>query len=549
MPHLYKIHAMADGSRSSASQGLENSPTSQALRWGMPSVTDLIFVAILCALLFTPLSVRLLGDAGLGWHIRTGQEILASHSIPRVDSFSSSMASQPWFAWEWLYDVAVGYLDAASGLRGPVWFTAVVIATVFAALFRFLIVRGTGLLVALAFVLLALSGSMIHFLARPHVLSWLICVVWFWILDSSEIDAASVRKVRNSPKLWFLPVLMLLWVNVHGAFPLGFVLLGIFWLGALWTWSRLKQTGIGDSLAKISTAKRLTQLTGITILSAGASLINPYGWKLHAHIYSYLSNRFLMAHIEEFQSPNFHDLAPRCFLLLLLISVAALFGRGRHVRLSGALTVLFAIYAGLAASRNIPVAAILLTMVIAPVIPQPIALRGFFNNMEKIEQSLRGHVWVVLAVLLTLGIVAHGGRWGSTLLMDAHFDPQRMPVGAVDFIMGERIDGPILGPDYWGGYLIYRLFPRERVVIDDRHDFYGSEFLQGYLKMMHVEDGWGLFLKQTQPRCLVLPNGTALANMLASATGWRSIYADPTSIVFERDAGGDVVSSKRTHDH
>ena len=55
------------------------------------------------------------------------------------------------------------------------------------------------------------------------------------------------------------------------------------------------------------------------LLSVAASLVNPYGWKLYAHIYSYLSNRFLMDHIEEFQSPNFHGIAQKCFLVLLII--------------------------------------------------------------------------------------------------------------------------------------------------------------------------------------------------------------------------------------
>jgi len=137
----------------------------------MPSVQDLIFVAVLGALVFTPLSVRLLGDAGIGWHIRAGQQILATHMIPRVDSFSSTMGGKPWFAWEWLYDLVVGQLEASLGLNGVVWFTAIVIAAVFAWTFRLLILRGTNVLVALVLVLLAMSASMIHFLARPHVVS------------------------------------------------------------------------------------------------------------------------------------------------------------------------------------------------------------------------------------------------------------------------------------------------------------------------------------------------------------------------------------------
>src|ERR1700677_3142962 len=98
---------MAIGSISSANQN----PHPAWMRFLLPSVGDLIFAALLGLLVFTNLSVRLLGDAGIGWHIRTGQLILASHAIPRVDPFSSTMAGHPWFAWEWLYDVLAGWLD------------------------------------------------------------------------------------------------------------------------------------------------------------------------------------------------------------------------------------------------------------------------------------------------------------------------------------------------------------------------------------------------------------------------------------------------------
>ncbi len=96
------------------------------------------------------------------------------------------MNGQPWFAWEWLYDLLVGWLETAAGLNGVVLFTALVIALVFAWTFRLLLRRGTNILVAVVLVLLAASAAMIHFLARPHVVSWLFTVAWFWILESSE---------------------------------------------------------------------------------------------------------------------------------------------------------------------------------------------------------------------------------------------------------------------------------------------------------------------------------------------------------------------------
>ena len=114
-----------------------------AVHWLIPSIADLFFVALFGLLACTSLSVRLLGDAGIGWHIRTGQLILATDAIPRVDPFST-LAGHQWFAWEWLYDAVVGWLECASGLNAVVLFTALVIAAVFSRSFRLLIRRGFG---------------------------------------------------------------------------------------------------------------------------------------------------------------------------------------------------------------------------------------------------------------------------------------------------------------------------------------------------------------------------------------------------------------------
>jgi hypothetical protein len=503
----------------------------------MPSGADLIFIGLLGALLFSPLSMRLLGDAGIGWHIRTGQQILATHAIPRVDSFSGSMAGRPWFAWEWLYDVVAGQLETTLGLNGVVWLTAVAIAAVFAWMFRLLIARGTNVLLALLLVLLAVSASLIHFLARPHVVSWLFTLAWFWILDSLERDCFERRSGQSGRWLWALPLLMLVWVNVHGGFLVGFVLLGIFLLGAAWTWLRARENRIEELLQKIAAEKRVRYLAGVSLLSAATSLMNPYGGKLYSHIYHYLSNRFLMDHIEEFQSPNFHGLAQKCFLALLLLAVAVLALRGRELRMSEGLTVLFAVYAGLYASRNIPVSSILLVMVVGPIVPTAGLARGFSQRMAAVEVGLRAHLWPIFVIVVTLAIAANGGRAGSSLLMDAHFDPKRMPVEAVNDLEKNEVKGPVLTPDYWGGYLIYRLYPKWRVVVDDRHDLYGEEFFKSYLRMVRLERGWEEFLRTHPASCVLLPRDAALANILVITKGWKQIYADDVAIAFVRDPG------------
>src|SRR5437879_11776008 len=111
---------MVDDSRSSSEE-----PQHRGwIRWLMPSVGDVIFIALLGLLCFTPLSVRLLGDAGIGWHIRTGQAIRATHAIPGADRFSSTMLDKPGFAWVSLEDSLVGGLDGAGRLNAPGLLTA-----------------------------------------------------------------------------------------------------------------------------------------------------------------------------------------------------------------------------------------------------------------------------------------------------------------------------------------------------------------------------------------------------------------------------------------
>ena len=485
-------------------------------------MADLIFVAVFGALVFTSLSVKLLNDAGTGWHIRTGQLIVETHSIPRVDPFSSQVR-KPWIAWEWLYDVAVGELERVAGLNGVVWFTALAIAGTFALTFRLLIRRGADLFVALVLTLLAIAASMIHFLARPHVLSWLFAIVWFWILDSVESGEGRGRLA------WLLPPLMLIWVNVHGGFLLGFVLLAIYWLGSVVTWVRLKSNRIEEALQKVTAGKRIRQLALVGLASAFASLMNPYGWALHAHIYEYLTNPFFMDHIDEFQSPNFHGVSQKCFLLLLLIAVGALAACRRKLRFSNVVLVLFAIYAGLFASRNIPVSSLFLVLIIAPLIPS-LPWNDFSQRMGILETRLRARLWPILVTVGPLIIALNGGRVGSGMLMDAHFDSHRMPVAAVDFVQKSGVRGPVFAPDYWGGYVIYRLYPHTHVVVDDRHDFYGEDFLTSYLTAIRSEPGWLDFLKFRN--CLVLPKKSALATLVSNSSEWKAVYADDVAVVF-----------------
>jgi len=337
---------------------------------------------------------------------------------------------------------------------------------------------------------------------------------------------------------------MLLWVNLHGGFVLGFALCAIYLIAGL---VRLREA---NPEGRSATRAWLTHLSLATAISFVVGLANPYGYKLYTHVYQYLSDRFLMNHIDEFRSPDFHGAAQQCFAALLLIAIAGIAWSGRKLRLSQVLIVIFAVYSGLYASRNLPVSSILVCLVLAPLLSQELKAAGesettplrrvlarlsaSSDRMKRMDAGFRGHLWAVVVVLMFLVVCAQQGRLASQPVMNAHFSTQRFPVQAVDFIEGLGIHEPIFSEDYWGGYLIYRLYPRNQVFIDDRHDFYGDAFLKRYLKIIHVEPGWDTELKALDPKWILLPKETTLTNILKEMPDWKTAYEDKTATLFER---------------
>jgi hypothetical protein len=522
-------------------------PISAWFRWALPSIADLLFLVFFFALTCGVLAPHLLRDAGIGWHIRDGQQMLQTGAITRTDSFSSTMDGQPWYAWEWLYDIVIAVLHRTMGLNGVVFFSALVIAAIFTLVLRLALRRGASLPMAIIFLLLSIGACSIHWLARPHLLSWLFAVVWFHIVDS----AASAANPNQSRRLYLLPVLMLVWVNVHGGFVFGLVLLALYMIGG---WIRYFASAEAKERERIGKLQK--QLATVTVFSLVATLVNPYGYRLHQHIYGYLADRFLMNHIDEFLSPNFHHLPQQCFGILLLLTILALATSLRKLETSQLLVVLFAASSGLYASRNLPISSLLMALVIAPLLSDTFAavgerpgvsawLRALFSNlhsfgsrMATMELSFRGHFWPMVGVILCLWICWHGGMLGPNHVMDAHFDAERFPVQATEVISYRGGTVPIFCPDVWGGYLIYQLYPKAKVIVDDRHDLYGSEFFKNYLKVIQVQPGWDNVLEQEHVTRILIPTNSSLTVLLKQTPQWVVVHEDNTAVFFRKGDGG-----------
>ena len=124
---------------------------------------------------------------------------------------------------------------------------------------------------------------------------------------------------------------------------------------------------------------------------------------------------------------------------------------------------------------------------------------------------------------------------GSHQIIHAQFDPKALPVAAVDFLAGEQSATPVFSTDSWGGYVIYRLYPQRLVVVDDRHDLYGSERFREILTVMQGEPGWRGLIEKLQVRTAVLPADATLSSLLRELPlEWKVVYEDKVAVVFEK---------------
>lgn len=514
-------------------------PTPLWARLLMPSIGDLIFLLTFWFLSFGLWGPRLLSDADTGWHIRNGDHILAIHSIPHADSFSYTMQGAPWYAWEWLYDIVISLVHRFGGLNAVVVLSALLVALAFALLFRLAARLSGNVPIAAALTLISIGASSIHFLARPHLVTWIFVLVWFAVLDE-------FRRTNAWKRLTLLPLLMLLWVNLHGGFLMGLMLPVIFAAAIIWT-----AVTTSDKSARLNNWIAARRIGLITLAIAAATFANPYGYHLYGHLREYLGSSFLMNNISEFLSPDFHFVQVKLFYLLLMIGFVAI--AWSKASALGVLLVAFSAWAGLYAARNIPISSMLLTLVSAPLLAKALAdldsrcdlsrrvrklgasAEAFSSRMNTLDAQLKWHVLPVALVVFAGVVSANDGRLGSQQILDLKFDAKHLPVEAAEYLASEKIMAQTFAQDGWGGYFIYRLNPVGfRVFTDDRHDFYGEAFLKDYFQVTRLGPDWSGVLKKYWVNYAVVEPDSALATALRGSSDWTLAHQDKTALVFAR---------------
>jgi hypothetical protein len=268
-----------------------------------------------------------------------------------------------------------------------------------------------------------------------------------------------------------------------------------------------------------------------------ASLANPAGWRLWETSLGFLGSSYLVGHTAEYLPPNFHLKSAWPFLGMIVLSLLLL-GRCRS-RLPAVHLLLVAGWTAMAliSARNIPLYAVLTAPALAAAALYSIGPDGMaarFNRLQErlrqVDQDLKGHLWAGIGVIILSASLANSAEVNSANQRN-RFDPQVFPVAAVDWLERQ----PDLGQGFnffsWGGYLLYRLWPDQRVFIDGQTDFYGEDLTRQYEQVITLQPGWEGILEQYGVRWVIMPPNSALVGALQSRPDWQLLYTDETAAI------------------
>jgi hypothetical protein len=453
---------------------------------------------------------RRVGDPDFWWHMETGNWILAHGALPSHELFTYTVGSRPWADQEWGSEV-LGYLIFKAGgfLAFSLAYTAVTWAG-FWLIWRRIAVERVPALISGACLLVAAAAGVEVWGPRSQMISFtLTCLTLCWV--------EAYLRDRNR-HLYLLPLVMVVWANLHGGFVVG---LAAVTETVLWLLS--PQDG--------AHRRRSIRLWAVLVACGVAGLLNPLTIRAYLAAIQTQTSAIQQSFIAEWHSPSFHSPGELGLEILLLLVVFAM--AFRRPRLWDALLTVVGIYAALSAVRNAPLAAAALTPMVAW------ALAGAW---ERSRWRDRFAAWVRrrasdLLILVTAGtlLVAAGTvgvmtytLHGQTASTDANF-----PVGAADWLAAHPSVGTRMFNAYdWGGYLIYRFYPERPVFIYGEATELGNMLLQQVSDVENSEPDWQTILNEHGVDYVIERTDSALTMALSVDPQWKEVYEDSFAVIF-----------------
>lgn len=440
----------------------------------------------------------------LAYHLRAGSEILVTGAIPTEDTWTFTAAGTPWVDQQWAAQIVLALVDRLGGWTGLVLFRAALIAVIFGSSLLILRRRGLASRTSALLVLAAFAVAAPALALRPQLLG-MVCFVFALVLVAD--------RRRHPRRLWLVPMIVLVWANLHGSFFLGVVILGLAWLE--------------DLHDGVTSPHRLLVVAAV---SGVAACLTPFGPGVWSYALGLSVNPAVTARITEWQPTTIRDVSGLLFFASVAGIVAMIARRGCATAWPTLATLATFALIGLYAERGLawwPLVAIY-SIARTPILPGA--------DRVRVEPRIARTLNAVVAASLVLAVVALLPLWRPTdgatrapagLLKHA-------PGGVTDALRSRGMVGQrILNPQRWGSWF-EKTIPEAQVAIDSRIEMFSEQVWDDYDRVKAGVGGWQDLVVNWGVTVVVLEVAETDVRDRFLAVGWRQIYEDRDGVILVR---------------
>jgi len=489
----------------------ETAPPAAGTSW--TSLADSVFsFPVMCMFLLAAVifgfSVKQIAEPDIWWHLRNAAYLFQHHSFPSVDTYSFTAAGSPWMNFEWLSEVPFFLAFKAMGLQGLLLVYFSLLVLIYIGVYHRSCRAGADCKDATLATLLAIFLGVVSIGPRTLLFGWLCMVGLLLVLD---------RFQRTGKCLWLLPPLFALWINLHGSWIFGVVVL------VLTIASGLVEGEWGLVVARRWTPGELKKLLLALAASLAALFVNPFGYKLLLFPFDVTFRlRGAVQYVQEWQSVDFSTGDGKLALIVILALLAAALLSRRRWKLDEVLLTAFALWAALSHARFLFLAGLVLVPILAP------RLKLFPPYQRELDKPWL-NAGIMAAVVGSLIFF-----FPSAARLQQKVDEQ-YPTAALQFMQRQHLKGRIFNQYVWGGYMEWNT-PELKPFIDGRaFIFVYNGVLDDHRKATTIEEPFQILDKYQIDEALLKPEWP-LTYLLEHSPAWHMIYSDKVAVLLERTA-------------
>jgi hypothetical protein len=430
-------------------------------------------------------------------HLANGRWMVSNTAVLHADPFSYTRPGAAWAHPGYPYEVLLYLVVHQFGEIGADILASAVLAATFLILWKVLPALPQRKIFLIG---VAMLVSFSYWSARPNQLALLFSVITVALLE--QFKSGSKRS------LWALPLVVLLWANLHGSFILAFFFLGMY------------------SLDYLTDRPRIISIIVVGFFMALATLATPYGLGVYHEMITTSAHTAEWSFIMERQSPNFHQSYGIIALMVAMITVGLMGLRTKSLGWTRLLFPIALIALAFYSANNVAMFGVLLPFVWNSLLPAQEISSG---------RITRPQPWFTgLALGLLLFSLAYCFTGISTNYSANHTTQaiSMMPVKTAEYLRNFKPPGPLYNNYGSGGYLIWALASQYPVFIDSRSDIYGDEIINQSLTIDNAQPGWKALVETWKFNIIITAPTSALSDALRTYPGWQQCFREPGYLLF-----------------